>query len=1002
MSISADDFKDFLKSYLVKSDDNLVGVLPKTVIIDYKDLEEWNPKIAEELLESPDDTLDLIEKATKNYSKERVLVSIKNLQKATSLRELGSKHLGKFILLKGIVNRVIPIRPMVIVAAYECKKCGAIIREPQDEYFLVPPIKCAKCKKRKFRFSESESEFVDVQELSIQELPEDLPAGQLPRQVTLEIQREDLINGARAGDIIDVVGILRTKPSSSSTKKRKFATFVDVNYIKVYNKEIAEMEILPEEEAEICNLALRPDIYKLIVQSIAPSIYGNKHIKRAIMYLLFGGVMKDKGDIKIRGELNILLVGDPACIVAESRIVKYNGLLPKISSLGNYHLEKINVPLYSAMGNNKHGRANVFHKYKTQPVIEVITESGKQLIGTYNQCLKTKFGWKRLDELKIEEKIRVIPKIHCYKKTSPISNELASLFGYKLADGWSSKYRVGFVVNNEEKDLITKIQIFLLREFNKRARIDERMTTPFGLPRKNSHTPIPIFYLEINGKDISKLFITEKIFNDLFNSSNDVVSNALSWFFEGDGHILSGGRGKNGIFVKQSSNKDIKILRQIQLLLLRFGIYSIIDIDETTQWIKIRRRNSILRFAKYIGFQSKKKKTKLQGLIKILPKRGIHNKIWEKIKVLRPYGFATVYDVEEPFYQQFVANGIIVHNTAKSQLLQVVASISPRGLYTSGRGTTAAGLTAAVNKVEGDVWALDAGAMVLADKGICCIDEIDKMNDNDRVAIHEAMEQHKVSINKAGINARLNARTAVLSAANPDFGRYDANKTIGEQIKKLPVTLLSRFDLIFLMRDKLQPEQDKALSTHILQMEKIDVEKIPKDLLKKYIAYARGVKPKLSRGAKVYLQNFYQDMRKTSYRRDGEDNPVSITPRQLESLMRLSEAHAKIALKKSVDEEDAKAAIEIMKRSLNEVGINPETKTIDVDILTTGIPKTTRDKYNFVLHLLEDRLLHEKKEIIDKLKVRGMNIFDVMKILHKMETDGSIYSPKEGFYQKTR
>ena len=164
-------------------------------------------------------------------------------------------------------------------------------------------------------------------------------------------------------------------------------------------------------------------------------------------------------------------------------------------------------------------------------------------------------------------------------------------------------------------------------------------------------------------------------------------------------------------------------------------------------------------------------------------------------------------------------NALIIGDpgTAKSQMLQYVSRIAPRGLYTSGRGTTAAGLTAAVVREKGGSMSLEAGALVLADKGIACIDEMDKMRPEDRVAIHEAMEQHTVSVAKGGIVATLNARTAVLAAANPSLGRYEPNRTVAENIS-LPVTILSRFDLIFVLRDVPNKESDSKMSRHILEI----------------------------------------------------------------------------------------------------------------------------------------------------------------------------------------
>ncbi len=219
--------------------------------------------------------------------------------------------------------------------------------------------------------------------------------------------------------------------------------------------------------------------------------------------------------------------------------------------------------------------------------------------------------------------------------------------------------------------------------------------------------------------------------------------------------------------------------------------------------------------------------------------------------------------------------------TAKSQLLMYVARIAPRGLYTSGRGTTAAGLTAAVIREKGGGMSLEAGALVLADKGIACIDEMDKMRPEDRVAIHEAMEQHTVSVAKGGIVATLNARAAILAAANPALGRYEPHRTVAENIS-LPVTILSRFDLIFVLRDVPNKESDSKMSMHILELHRKGASPveppISAELLRKYISYSKSVKPVLTDEALKRLNDFYLAMRAAS---ETEGSPVAITARQL-------------------------------------------------------------------------------------------------------------------------
>jgi replicative DNA helicase Mcm len=344
--------------------------------------------------------------------------------------------------------------------------------------------------------------------------------------------------------------------------------------------------------------------------------------------------------------------------------------------------------------------------------------------------------------------------------------------------------------------------------------------------------------------------------------------------------------------------------------------------------------------------------------------------------------------------------------TAKSQLLQYVSRIAPRGLYTSGRGTTAAGLTAAVIREKGGGMSLEAGALVLADKGIACIDEMDKMRPEDRVAIHEAMEQHTVSVAKGGIVATLNARTAILAAANPTLGRYEPHRTVAENIS-LPVTILSRFDLIFVLRDVPNKESDSKMSMHILELHRkgsSPVEPpISAELLRKYISYAKSFKPVLSLDALKRLNDFYLAMRSAS---EAEGSPVAITARQLESLVRTAEARARAALKKEVQAEDAEAAVAIMKRSLEEVGIDLSSYKIDIDIIMTGRSKSMRDRLQIILTALiemeKETGMVEKGSLETELEEKyKISRAEADRLLSQLLREGTIYEPREGYLKKT-
>jgi replicative DNA helicase Mcm len=670
-----EQFQEFLKTEKYRQRIAQMAVAGKTsLMIDFEDLLVFDRKLAETLLERQDEYLkhannaayDQLRIEDPEYAEkleaQTLSVRIVKLLEAAQLRKLGSNQIGKLVMVEGIVVRSTSVRPMVMQAAFKCKRCGEMTPVNQTGQFVKAPFACSNpscAAKGPFDFIQEESTFIDSQDLRIQERPEDLPPGQLPRTLNAKLIGTEVVDVARPGDHISIVGIVRafsTAGPGGVGKLRTFMLYLDVNSIEVLGKEPETALPTPEEEEKILELAKDPWIHRKIVTSIAPSIYGYEHIKEAIMYLLFGGVEKSLPDITIRGEINSLLVGDPG--------------------------------------------------------------------------------------------------------------------------------------------------------------------------------------------------------------------------------------------------------------------------------------------------------------------------------------------------------------TAKSQLLQYVARIAPRGLYTSGRGTTAAGLTAAVIRDKGGGMNLEAGALVLADKGIACIDEMDKMRPEDRVAIHEAMEQHTVSIAKGGIVATLNARTAILAASNPSLGRYESHRTVAENIS-LPVTILSRFDLIFVLRDVPNKESDGKMSAHILEIHRKGLSPIEPpispDLLRKYITYAKGIRPALTPEAVQRLNDFYLAMRSAS---ESEGSPVAITARQLESLVRVAEAHARSALRKEVKAEDAEAAIAIMKRSLEEVGIDLSSYKMDIDIIMTGKPKSVRDRLQTILSTLmeleRETGIVEKATLLNELDERyKISRGEAERLIGQLLREGTIYEPREGYLKKT-
>ncbi|MDG6954048.1 MAG: minichromosome maintenance protein MCM [Nitrososphaerota archaeon] len=341
--------------------------------------------------------------------------------------------------------------------------------------------------------------------------------------------------------------------------------------------------------------------------------------------------------------------------------------------------------------------------------------------------------------------------------------------------------------------------------------------------------------------------------------------------------------------------------------------------------------------------------------------------------------------------------------TGKSEMLKFAAQVAPRGLYASGRGTTAAGLTAAVIR-EKNVLMLEAGVVVLADLGLASIDEFEKMKPEDRTSLHEAMEQQSVTIAKGGIYATLNARTAILAASNPVLGRYNPYQNLIENIGTLPLPLLSRFDLIFVFRDQPTPSEDEMLASHILAVHArksyATAPPIEFTLLKKYLTYVKRVSPALTPKAMERLKDYYLQLRKAG----GAEDSIPPTPRTLEALIRLSTARARVLLKEEVSEEDALGAISLMNRMVQDVLTDAATKKTDFGIQLgkpVGETKNLRSALD-VLKNLEgtDKKAVERRVFKEELVKAKFSDEDAEKMIRTMFREGVVYESKPGFIRR--
>jgi replicative DNA helicase Mcm len=361
---------------------------------------------------------------------------------------------------------------------------------------------------------------------------------------------------------------------------------------------------------------------------------------------------------------------------------------------------------------------------------------------------------------------------------------------------------------------------------------------------------------------------------------------------------------------------------------------------------------------------------------------------------------------------------------AKSQLLRYMTKISPRGIYTSGKSTTSAGLTATAVKDElGDGrWTIEAGALVLADKGIAAVDELDKMDNEDKSALHEAMEQQTISVAKAGVMATLKSRCCLLAAANPKMGRFDKYEPIAPQINMTPA-LISRFDLIFVLTDDPDTERDTKIAEHILRSNyagELDAQKalnpeltkaeidaaleavkpeIEPELLRKYVAYARkNIFPTLTEEAREHFKNYYVGLRT-----QGQDSskPVPVTARQLEALIRLGEASARLRLSDKVTSKDSERVVRILEACLRKVGVDPESGLLDVDVITTGMTKSSRDRTKSVMDIIreicrENQGPAPRDAVLDRAESLGMDRKRAEEIIDRLRRDGDLFEPRPG------
>ncbi len=1031
-------FQDFLRSFRIEDEHKYRKRLghvalsgSRSLIVDFEDLIAHDADLARSILDKPDEYLEYLNRSAwaqlkiedPEYAEiiKRLRIRFRKLPEKHSLRMIGSENIARLLSIDGIIVRSTSVKPLLIKAAFQCRKCNAMSYVEQAGTLMRGPGVCAHCHSKVFEFMEKQSTFMNSQEIRIQERPEDLPPGQLPRAIDIRLS-EDLVDIARPGDRVSITGVARAQQEFVGRKARlrTFELLLDANYVDIVGKEIEVVEITPEDERKIRELAKDPFIHRKLIASLAPSIYGYGDIKEAVLYLLFGGVPKRLPDgVMIRSEINVLLVGDPG--VAKSQLLQYvsrtaprglytsgrgttaagltaavvreksGGMVLEAGALvladkgvacmtpdtevyvgdrvvaveklweetnrgkvlpNGQEVKPLFCPVASYFGeeriDTKSYTRKIVRRRHEGKVLRIAFKSGLSLKLTPEHLVRSDRSSKRLwipaGELQVGDLVKAPKRLFPPLISFSVGDKTAYTLGFIYGDGYVTTDGVTIAQSRNNESILTNVQ----------------QVSPFALSRYDSEDRVKTFGKYVLVERLSRLWSGNRELRELYHStigrsidailqlSDTELSAFFAGLFDSDGNLNFTGGSLTCVRLFPTSNEHH--LSVFLHALRRLGVRGSIRRSKRNPKVHTIQISgiSMTRFLHLVMPWSVKAKPAMDKPVKHKgPRLQLDEEQIASIQEIDYNGY--VYDLCVSDYHNFAAAGIYIHN---------------------------------------------------------CVDEIDKMRPEDRVAIHEVLEQHTVSIAKGGIVATLNARAAVLAAANPSLGRYDPYRNISDNIS-LPVTLLSRFDLLFIMKDIPEPDSDGRMSDHILTLHRLKTtpEEPPllPDLLRKYIAYAKRIEPVLSEEAVSEIRQYYLKMRSMS---GSTESPLVITPRQLEALVRLAEARARSFLRDRVEPDDARSIIRLMTLSLQDVGIDTTTGKMDIDVIMTGKPKSLRDKMQVVLSTFAD--LEKQLGIVEDSTLyqalsRKVDLTDeeARRLVDQLVKEGILYSPKPGHLKRT-
>ncbi|MFH1359400.1 MAG: ATP-binding protein [archaeon] len=979
----------------------------KTVFVSFEDLASNSPTLAEALIYSPEEVLQILEVALEESGLIKTpRIRFKDLPETqkVKIRTVRAQHLNKFIFFEGLVRQASEVRPQVVNARFECPSCGTVISVLQIEKKFREPSRCSCGRKGQFRLISKT--MVDAQRLVIEESPESLVGGEQPRRINVFL-KEDLVEPnmeekTTPGSKVRVLGILKEVPVPlpSGAISTRFDLAIEANNLIPLETTYEELDISEEDERQIQELAEDPELFKKLTESIAPSIYGYSEIKQALVLQMFSGVRKTSEDGTVsRGDIHLFLIGDPG--VAKSVTLKF---ISNIAPRGRYIVGK------SASGAGITAtvvRDEFLKGWSLEAGAMVLANKGVVCI---DEIEKMDANDRSAMHEALEQQTVTISKANvqaCYSEDTEVLTE----------KGWK-KYIDVKKLKIAQFDPKTKTIQFLPHKglfiydynrkmFNFKNKRNDILVTPNHkmLVREERHKN----YQEINAEDIPYKRVK------VLNSGDYINKNPIKHF------ILPPIKHKQNRIHPKYTNQHKPKKIPINLWLEFLGYYLTEGGTETKPTIGITQKdkkninkikNCLLKLSEHVRFKLTEIKKQDYTKLKIT-----NTQLFEYLKKLG----------KKSYIKKFPLEDIPLSDLSKEQINILYKSmmLGDGSKYEKSYGSTSKELIdtfqaiACLNKKSANNQLhykgksrgnrKDMYRVSLSDKIELCLrkdcNNIKKVNYKGKVFCFSTKTGFFITRRNGKIAIQgntLSAQTSVLAAGNPKYGRFEPLQSVTEQID-LPPALINRFDLIFVLRDLPNASQDDAIATHVLNLHQMKEKKpdIDANLFKKYVAFAKQkIEPKLTEEAVNEIKNFYLKMRKASI--EGESRSIAISARQLQGLVRLAEAHAKTRLSSTVDQIDSQVAIRLTNYYLMQVGYDPDTKTFDIDRFTNKISSSQRSKIILLresIKKLEEK--HGKQVPLDILRneMKDLSDSEFEEAMEKLKKSGDIFQPKKGFVQ---